>query len=164
MIKLLDLLKENKILVPRRSPEERQENYKFILQKQIQQYIKNGSKGNLYLSNTPITSLPDNLQVGSGLDLSDSKITSLPDNLQVGGDLDLSYTPITSLPSGLKIGGNLSLRGSKITSLPSDLQVGDKGIRGGALFLGKTPLSKKYTEEEIRAMIPNVKAAAIFTI
>ena len=144
MIKLLDLLRENKILVPRRSPEERQKNYEFILQKQIQQYIKNGSKGNLYLSNTPITSLPD--------------------NLQVGGDLDLSYTPITSLPSGLKIGGNLSLRGSKITSLPSDLQAGDKDLRGGALFLGKTPLSKKYTEEEIRAMIPNVKAAAIFTI
>jgi hypothetical protein len=149
MIKLLDLLKENKILVPRRSSEERQKNYVFILQKQIQQYIKNGSKGNLYLSNTPITSLPDNLQVGNGLDLSDSKITSLPDNLQVGGDLDLSYTPITSLPSGLKIGGNLSLRGSKITSLPSDLQVGDKGIRGGALFLGKLHYLKNTQKKKL---------------
>ena len=162
MIKLLDLLRENKILVPRRSPEERQKNYAFVLQKQIRQYIKDGSKGNLDLRHAPITSLPDDLQVGSGLDLARSKITSLPDDLQVGGDLDLSYTPITSLPSGLKIGGKLSLRGSKITSLPSDLQVGDKDPRGGFLFLGKTPLSKKYTEEEIRAMIPNVKAA-IFT-
>ncbi len=64
MIKLLDILRENKILVPRRSPEERQKNYLIATQKKIQQYIKDGGKGDLYLSNTPIQSLPDGLKVG----------------------------------------------------------------------------------------------------
>jgi hypothetical protein len=45
----------------------------------------------------------------------------------VGGSLYLSNTEITSLPDGLKVGGGLSLR--------------------------NTPLSEKYTEEEIRKMI-----------
>ena len=40
--------------------------------------------GNLYLSGTPITSLPDGLTVGGWLDLSGTQITSLPDNLKIG--------------------------------------------------------------------------------
>jgi len=97
MIKLLDILKENKtkVLVPRRSPEERQKNYQIALQKKIQQYIKDGGKGDLNLRNTPITSLPDNLKVGGNLYLGNTPITSLPDNLQVGGDLDLENTPLS---------------------------------------------------------------------
>ena len=90
MIKLLDIL-ENKILALRRSPEERAKNYKTSLQKKIQQYIKDGGKGNLDLRNTPITSLPNNLKVG------------------------------------------------------------------GSLYLGSTPISQKYSEEEIRKMVPGVK-------
>lgn len=74
MIKLLDMLKENKILVPRRSPEERQKNYSIAIQKQIQQYIKNGSQGNLDLENTPITSLPNNLKVGGYLYLNNTPL------------------------------------------------------------------------------------------
>ena len=98
MIKLIDILNEyNKILVPRRSPEERQKNYAISIQKNIQQYIKDGGEGNLNLNNTPITSLPDNLKVGGGLYLSNTPITSLPDNLQVGGGLYLSNTPICLL-------------------------------------------------------------------
>ena len=112
MIKLINLLKENnKILVPRRSPEERQKNYNIAIQKKIQQYIKDGGKGDLDLSNT--------------------KITSLPDNLEVGGNLDLASTPITSLPDNLKVGGNLDLY--------------------------NTQLSQKYTEEDIKKMVPGVK-------
>ena len=90
MIKLLDLL-ENRILVPRRSKEERQENYQIAIQKKIQQYINGGSKGDLDLRNTPITSLPNNLKVGRDL------------------------------------------------------------------YLTNTPISKKYTQEEIRQMIPGVE-------
>jgi hypothetical protein len=130
MIKLIDIL-ENKILVPRRSPEERQKNYLISIQKKIQQYIKDGSKGDLNLSNTPITSLPNNLQVGRSLYLRNTPITSLPNNLQVGGYLDLANTPITSLPNDLQVGGNLDI--------------------------AKTPLSKKHTKEEIRKMVPGVK-------
>jgi hypothetical protein len=152
MIKLIDILKEeNKILIPRRSPEERQKNYNIATQKKIQQYIKDGGKGDLNLSNTPITSLPDNLQVGGYLDLENTPITSLPDNLQVGGSLSLINTPITSLPDNLQVGGNFYLINTPITSLPDNLQV------GGYLSLINTPLSKKYTEEQIKQMVPGVE-------
>ena len=152
MIKLIDLLKENnKILVPRRSPEERQKNHAIATQKKIQQYIKDGSQGDLYLRNTPITSLPDNLKVGGGLYLYNTKITSLPDNLKVGGYLYLVNTKITSLPDNLQVGGYLDLNNTKITSLPDNLQV------GGGLGLSNTPISKKYTKEQIKQMVPGVK-------
>ena len=52
--------------------------------------------GSLDLSNTGITSLPDNLTVGRWLDLSNTGITSLPDNLTVGEWLYLNNTGITS--------------------------------------------------------------------
>jgi hypothetical protein len=150
MIKLLDLL-ENKILVPIRSKEERQKNYLIAIQKKIQQYINGGSKKDLDLYNTPITSLPNNLKVGGNLDLYNTKITSLPNNLQVGRGLYLYNTPITSLPNNLKVGGNLDLNNTKITSLPNNLQV------GGNLYLYNTPISKKYTKEQIKQMAPGVK-------
>jgi hypothetical protein len=131
MIKLLDILRENKILVPRRSPEERQKNYQIALQKKIQQYIKDGGKGDLDLRGTPIKSLPD--------------------DLKVGGYLDLDNTSIQSLPPGLEVEGALYLEGTPIQSLPPDLEV------GGSLYLRDTPISKKYTEEEVRKMVPDVK-------
>ena len=53
-------------------------------------------EGNLDLSNTNITALPDNLTVGGWLCLSGTNITALPDNLTVGGWLDLSDTNITN--------------------------------------------------------------------
>ena len=83
----------------------------FSPNEKINQYIKNGSKGNLRLNFTPITSLPDNFKVEGDLYLYGTKITSLPYNLQVGGDLDLRDTPI----------------------------------------------SEKYSEEEIEKMVPGVK-------
>jgi hypothetical protein len=96
MIKLLDLLKEsNKILIPRRSAEERQKNYAIAIQKKIQQYIKDGSKGDLDLRNIPITSLPSGLNVGGNLILYSTPITSLPSDLKVGDDLYLMNTPIS---------------------------------------------------------------------
>ena len=106
-----------KILTPRRSKEERAKNWIVELQKQIQQYIKDGSKGNLNLNNTPITSLPA--------------------GLSVGGNLYLRNTQITSLPAGLKVGGNLDL--------------------------GNTPFSKKYTRQQIRAMVHGVKDDGVKT-
>lgn len=72
MIKLLDILFEEEkynILKQLRSPEDRKKNFLIATQQKIQQYIKGGSKGDLDLSNTPITSLPDNLIVGGNLDL-----------------------------------------------------------------------------------------------
>ena len=97
--------------------------------------------GGLFLCNTKITSLPDNLTVGGGLDLSNTKITSLPDNLTVGGILYLSNTKITSLPDNLAVGGSLDLRGTLITSLPDNLKVGGEIIYDG----GKIKNSGHYT-------------------
>ena len=133
MRKLIDLIKENnKILVPRRSPEERQKNYNVVIQKKIKKYMVDGGKGDLDLRGTPITSLPNGLNVGGNLYLfNNTKITSLPNDLKVRGSLNLYYT--------------------KITSLPNDLQV------GGYLNLNYTPISKKYTEEQIKQMCPGVK-------
>ena len=150
MIKFKDIL-ENKILVPRKLDTRKEDQKRIILQK-IQQYIKDGSKGNLDLSNTPITSLPDNLKtVGGNLYLNDTSITSLPDNLTVRGDLDLYNTKIISLPDNLTVRGDLDLENTPITSLPNNLTV------GGYLDLADTPISKKYSKEEIKKMVPGVK-------
>ena len=74
----------------------------------VEQYIKNGSKGDLILAESPITSLPDNLT---------------------------------------SVGRNLHLNRSQIESL------GKLNSVGGNLYLRDTPLSKKYSEEEIRQMV-----------
>ena len=44
-------------------------------------------EGDLWLSNTGITELPDNLTVEGSLWLSNTGITELPDNLTVGGKI-----------------------------------------------------------------------------
>ena len=138
MIKLLNILNEITVNAPK-EPE-----YKKI----IRDYIRNGSIGNLDLSNlNEKVKLPDNLQVGGNLDLYNTQITSLPDNLKVGGYLDLSNTQITSLPDNLKVGGGLYLSNTRITSLPDNLQV------GGGLYLSNTPISQNHTKEEIIKMI-----------
>ena len=67
MIKLKSLLFESKneplnILTQRRSKENRQKNYLIATYKKIQEYIKNGSNGDLDLSDTPIEVLPNNLK------------------------------------------------------------------------------------------------------
>ena len=85
------------------------------------------SQNSLDLSDTQITSLPDNLTVGGSLYLRNTQIASLPDNLTVGGLLDLSNTQITSLPDNLTVGGWLYLRGTQITDIPERLR--DKVIR-----------------------------------
>jgi hypothetical protein len=92
--------------------------------------------GYLDLSNTPITSLPDNLHVGGGLYLLETPITSLGNNLHVGGYLDLRGTPITSLGDNLHVEGSLYLRGTPITSLPDNLVV------KGTVYIYKTPLNQ----------------------
>jgi hypothetical protein len=106
----------------------------------------------LSASGTNISSLPKNLKVIKGsLDLSNTPLTSLPDNLEVGKVLDIRNTPLTSLPDNLEVGGDLIVNNSKITSLPKDLKV------EGRLFLLRTPISKKYTKEQLKQMLPGVK-------
>jgi len=131
-------------LTPRRTGEERDKNHLIATQKKIQQYIKDGSKGDLNLYNSKITSLPDNLTVGGSLYLYNTPIISLPNNLtKVGGDLDLRYTPITSLPNNLEVGGDLYLSGTQITSLPDNLTV------GRSLYLQSTKITSLPNNLEV---------------
>ena len=216
MIKFLDILKESddNIFIPRGSKEEKDKVLNRRTNDKIQEYIRNGSEGNLDLRNSPIKFLPKNLtkvggylwldfcenlqslpngfKVDGDLDLRNTNITFLPTDIQVKGDLNLRNSSIKSLPSDLEVGGNLILINSQIeklpdnltvngslelsncknlqslpnglkvksmldlhdtniTSLPSDLEV------GGSLYLWDTPISRRYTEEQIRKMVSKVE-------
>ena len=66
---------------------------------------------------------------------------------EITDDLNLYESNIKSLGNLTSVGGSLDLYGSKIESLGNLTSV------GGYLDLKDTPLSKKYTEEEIRSMV-----------
>ena len=140
--------------------------FAFLEKKESKSHENKGTFLWKLIFNEPLTN--KDLNVKGDLYLRDSKITSLPEGLKVGGDLDLGWTKITSLPEGLEVGGSLDLRGQKkITSLPDDLQVGGelniigcdaitslpKGLEvGKILYIKYTPLTK-YSDEELREMI-----------
>ena len=161
MIRLIEIL-ENRILLQRRSKEERQKVYHIAKKRQIeaeslkavkmvQDYQQNGSKGELDLRELQITQLPDNLTVRGNLVLIETQIAVLPKNLKVEGGLWLTRTPITQLPDNFKVGGSLFISDTGIKALPKDLQVEED------LYIGNTPIARKYSEEQIRQMVPGVK-------
>ena len=150
MIKLKSILLNENVLISRRNKEERLKYYRSSLYKKVKQYIKNGCKGDLNLATTPIDRLPDELKhIDGHLNLFNTQIKSLPDGLTIIGWLDLDNTQIKLLPNGLTVGGSLSLCDTQIKSLPNGLKVGNY------LYLYNTPLSKKYTPDEIKQMIIN---------
>jgi hypothetical protein len=61
--------------------------------------------------NVPETAKP---VVNGNVNISGTAITKLPNNLTVTGDLNISNTKLTSLPPGLKVGGTLDVRGTGI--------------------------------------------------
>jgi hypothetical protein len=65
----------------------------------------------------------------------------------ISGNLDLTLSDIESLGSLVRVEGDLDLSFSDIETL------GNLNYVGGFLSLGYTPLSKKYTIEEIRNMV-----------
>ena len=77
-------------------------------------------KGDLYLRDSKITSLPKGLKVGGNLNLGFTEITLLPEGLNIRGDLDIYWTGITSLPKGLKVGGKLYIRETELAKLSDD--------------------------------------------
>jgi len=56
-------------------------------------------------------------------------------------------TPIKSLGNLTSVGGDLDLRNTSIESIGNLTHVGN------ILILRRSPLSKKYTEEQIRQMV-----------
>jgi hypothetical protein len=90
MVKLKLLLYESKILIPRRTPEEREKTLIAEQYRMIQRYIKDGCRGDLILRNSPIKILPDNLTHTNGsVDLAFSKIEDLNNLERVDGYLSL---------------------------------------------------------------------------
>jgi hypothetical protein len=118
---------------------------------EIEQYIKNGSKGNLDLRGTGVTSLGNLKSVGGNiLNFTDSKLASLGNLETVGGSLLIGDSPLTSLGNLKSVGEDAALGNTKITSL------GNLKSVGGDLMLFGTPIAEKFNEEQIRKMV-NVK-------
>jgi hypothetical protein len=85
--------------------------------------------------------------LGGNLYLEESSVEFLGNLISVEGDLYLYNTPINSLGNLTSVGGDLDLLGTSIKSL------GNLQTVGGYLDLRETPLSKMYTEKQIREMV-----------
>lgn len=119
------------VLIPRRHGADRlQRHHQFILS-YIQDYKKNNKIGDIKAIATPLMFLPDNLTVNGNLEISNTLITKFPKNLTVTFDLWAMGLNITDMPS-------------------PDLRVGRN------LYLYDTPLSKKYSAQEIKNALPHV--------
>jgi len=68
---------------------------------------QNISAETMYLDDTPITNLPDNLRVANTLSLRNTQIKELPKGLRIDGDLDIRGTPIETLPPDLVVKGDI---------------------------------------------------------
>ena len=80
--------------------------------------------------------------------LKDSNIKKLPNDLYVDGSLSLyGCEQLTKLPDKLIVVGYLDLDKSDIIELPNKLFVGFD------LCIFDTPLAEKYTDEEIREIV-----------
>jgi hypothetical protein len=182
MIKLKSLLIEeesSRILIPR-NVKGRKEKLKKIHWRKVLKYIKNGCNGDLNLLRTPLEFLPDDLtRVGGTLDLDRSKIKKLPDNLKkIEGSLWLRNTLIEYLPEDLiSVDGNLVLLKSKIKKLPDKLEKIGRSLWleetlieylpenlsiSMNLYVNKSPLLLKYTEDEIRKMVKYIGGKIYF--
>jgi len=104
--------------------------------------------GDLDLEGTPIQSLGNLKTVRGWLDLEETPIQDLGNLQKVGTDLDLRRTSIQDLGNLQHVGGSLWL-----TNCTNLLTLGNLKKVGGFLDLENTPLSKKYSEKEIREMI-----------
>jgi hypothetical protein len=111
------ILGAENILIPRRSPEERQQKRMLSINRILnQKHID----GDLDLHNTPITDLGQLESVGGNLDLFDTPITNLGQLESVGGYLYLSGTPITNLGQLESVGGDLNLSGTPISEMSKE--------------------------------------------
>ena len=120
--------------------------FKFIAKKEPQYKVPFGLELKQKIKDTPELVTDDDFRsAGGDIDISYSKITSLPNNLTVNGSLNLGNTPIRSLPNNLTVGGILNLAGSKIEVLPNNLT-----LSHGYLDLRNTPLARIYTRDQIR--------------
>ena len=105
----------------------------------------------LVLRDSNIKRIPDGFYISGSLDLNNSKLEHLPDNLHVGGYLDIRKTNIKKLPNNLDVRGSLYIDETEIDSIPEELFIFNK------FFVRNTPLSMKYTTEEINKIVLEMK-------
>ena len=89
--------------------------------------------------------------IGGDLDLSFTHTRTLGNLQFVGGNLDLANTDIQYLWKLKSVGGDLILRSDDAVSSLGFF--GDLKYVGGHLDLKYTPISEKYTKDEIREVI-----------
>ncbi len=122
-----------------------------ILQKflESQGYPRYSIGGDLYLRRTDIESLENLVRVEGNLDLYGNESLQSLGNLEyVGGDLTLmGCKNLQSIGNLEYVGGFLDLWGTDIKTL------GKLEYVGGYLDLDNTPLSEKYSEDDIRKMV-----------
>lgn len=106
------------------------------LTKKKAQKMMEAHGGNLCLSNTNYTELPENLVVKGDLRLDDSCIREFPCNMTVKGSVSMKNSSITEIPDGLIIHGTLDLKHSKVVKLPDGFFV------GGCLLLNSSILTE----------------------
>ena len=145
MIKLKDILFESTapdIFVPRRVEDR--------LERMIKQYIRNGSKGNLSLSEMELTVLPDtlkNINVDGDFFCAGNKLTSLQNAPKtVGGSFYCGNNQLISLKGApSSVGGGFICSNNNLTSL-----IGAPTYVGGSFSCGNN--SVQFTEAQVRAV------------
>jgi len=121
------------------------------------EYKKVVVSGNLDLSESPITSLPNNLHVEGYLDLrSCEQLTSLPDNLHVEGGLDLIGTRITNLPENYfdpQVTADRCNERNKVTILHPHycMTIVPLSIHGDRNDMGNEEMMRKHIREALMA-------------
>ena len=149
MIKLKQLLLENTapdIFVPRRLEDR--------VERLIMLYVKNGSKGDLDLSDLNLTKLPEilkNISVGRDFFCGTNNLTSLENCPKtVGGSFYCGHNKLTSLDGAPKtVGGSFYCSFNNLKSL-----TGAPKFVGGVFSCGFNEI--KFTEQQVRAVC-NVK-------
>ena len=95
------------------------------------------SSGTLDISNTLVSELPEGLsRVVGDLILSGSLVTKLPEDLVIEGDLNISNTLIKELPKNLVVKGSIIVRSSALEEIPAGIVI------GGDLILSHSAISK----------------------
>ena len=149
MIKLKDILLESTapdIFVPRRLEDR--------VERLIMLYVKNGSKGDLDLSDLNLTKLPEilkNISVGRDFFCGTNNLTSLENCPKtVGGSFYCGHNKLTSLDGATEyVGGSFYCSFNNLTSL-----TGAPKFVGGVFSCGFNDV--KFTEQQVRAVC-NVK-------
>lgn len=89
--------------------------------------------GSLFIINSKLTSLPDNISIANSLEIHQTPLKTLPANLTVPGNLKMSFVDLKELPR-VNVGGDISIHNSRIEKLPNGLKVdGDLDIEGNTI-------------------------------